>query len=260
MTPVWPMLELPSRCVGPTPTQTGRGGRRWSAGASRASGLGETSVRSVMQGIIAAGTHIPHYRLDRTEVAAFFGKGGGRGQRSVASYGEDTTTMGVAAARRALAATDLEPQALWFATASRPTSNQRHRSPRRTATRSRDRRPRLRRRRVPAPEPARRSRRRVDTRRRCRSTVDWPPPPMKPPVATAPSGAHRGRHRWSGDRRIPRCRYRNRRVPRARRLPGGDRSRAWEERFGEVTYGPLMSQAWERPLPLRRSPPTTSTS
>ena len=32
------------------------------------------------------------------------------------------------------------------------------------------------------------------------------------------------------------------------RLPGGDRSRAWEERFGEVTYGPLMSQAWERAL------------
>ena len=70
-----------------------------------------------MRGIIAAGTHIPHYRLDRTEVAAFFGKGGGRGQRSVASFDEDTTTMGVAAARRALAATDLEPQALWFATA-----------------------------------------------------------------------------------------------------------------------------------------------
>ncbi|HAI65739.1 MAG TPA: hydroxymethylglutaryl-CoA synthase, partial [Acidimicrobiaceae bacterium] len=52
-----------------------------------------------MRGIIAAGTHIPHYRLDRTEVAAFFGKGGGRGQRSVASFDEDTTTMGVAAAR-----------------------------------------------------------------------------------------------------------------------------------------------------------------
>ena len=71
-----------------------------------------------MRGIIAAGTHIPHYRLDRTEVAAFFGKGGGRGQRSVASFDEDTTTMGVAAARRALAATDHKPQALWFATAS----------------------------------------------------------------------------------------------------------------------------------------------
>lgn len=41
-----------------------------------------------MRGIIAAGTHIPHHRLDRSEVAAFFGKGGGRGQRSVASYDE----------------------------------------------------------------------------------------------------------------------------------------------------------------------------
>ena len=73
-----------------------------------------------MRGIIAAGTHIPHYRLDRTEVATFFGKGGGRGQRSVASFDEDTTTMGVAAARRALAATDLELSLIHISEPTRP--------------------------------------------------------------------------------------------------------------------------------------------
>mgnify|MGYP000054623356 CR=1 FL=1 len=47
----------------------------------------------------------------------FFGTGGGRGTRSVASYDEDTTTMGVEAARLALSASDARPAALWFATA-----------------------------------------------------------------------------------------------------------------------------------------------
>lgn len=32
------------------------------------------------------------------------------------------------------------------------------------------------------------------------------------------------------------------------RVPGGDRSRTWEERFGEVVYAPLMEQAWTAAL------------
>ena len=48
-----------------------------------------------------------------------FGSGGGKGARSVASHDEDTTTMGVEAARRALrAAPGAAPGALWFATAT----------------------------------------------------------------------------------------------------------------------------------------------
>src|SRR5205814_9936956 len=48
----------------------------------------------------------------------FVGTGGGRGTRSVASYDEDTTTMGVEAARIALrsAPPDARPDALWFST------------------------------------------------------------------------------------------------------------------------------------------------
>ena len=70
-------------------------------------------------GIISAGGYVPYRRLDRSEIAAFFGSGGGRGTRSVASYDEDTTTMGIEAARLALrsASDGAEPDALWFATA-----------------------------------------------------------------------------------------------------------------------------------------------
>ncbi len=71
-----------------------------------------------MRGIISAGGYLPYRRLDRASISEFLGSGGGRGQRTVASYDEDTTTMGVEAGRVALAnAPDgLEPEALWFAT------------------------------------------------------------------------------------------------------------------------------------------------
>ncbi|HMF83551.1 MAG TPA: OB-fold domain-containing protein [Acidimicrobiia bacterium] len=73
-----------------------------------------------MRGIISAGGYVPYRRLDRAEIAAFFGSGGGRGTRAVAGYDEDTTTMGVEAARLALrsAGAGAEPDALWFATAN----------------------------------------------------------------------------------------------------------------------------------------------
>ena len=55
-----------------------------------------------MRGIISAGGYVPYRRLQRAEIAKTFGSGGGKGTRSVASYDEDTTTMGVEAARLAL--------------------------------------------------------------------------------------------------------------------------------------------------------------
>jgi hydroxymethylglutaryl-CoA synthase len=55
------------------------------------------------RGILGAAAYLPHWRLDRGTIAAVAGTGGGKGTRSVASYDEDTTTMGVEAARRALA-------------------------------------------------------------------------------------------------------------------------------------------------------------
>ncbi|MGH9092280.1 MAG: OB-fold domain-containing protein, partial [Acidimicrobiales bacterium] len=72
-----------------------------------------------MRGILGAAGYVPYRRLARDQVAAFLGSGGGRGRRAVASHDEDTTTMGVAAARLALrGAGGAAPDALWFATAS----------------------------------------------------------------------------------------------------------------------------------------------
>ena len=67
-------------------------------------------------GILAYGAHVPYRRLDRAAISDVMGSGGGQGWRSVASFDQDTTTMGVEAARQALAATDLDPEALWFST------------------------------------------------------------------------------------------------------------------------------------------------
>ena len=69
-----------------------------------------------MRGIISYGAYLPYRRLDRSTIAAVAGTGGGKGTRTVASYDEDTTTLGVEAARRALRVTDVQPDALWFST------------------------------------------------------------------------------------------------------------------------------------------------
>jgi hydroxymethylglutaryl-CoA synthase len=66
---------------------------------------------------VSAAGYIPHRRLARDQIPALLGTGGGRGSRAVASHDEDTTTMGVAAARLARrAARDAEIGALWFST------------------------------------------------------------------------------------------------------------------------------------------------
>ncbi|MDQ1519629.1 MAG: hypothetical protein QOI55_702 [Actinomycetota bacterium] len=70
-----------------------------------------------MRGIISAAGYLPYRRLDRTEITKVAGTGGGRGTRTVASYDEDTTSMGVEAARLALrAAAGLQPASLLFST------------------------------------------------------------------------------------------------------------------------------------------------
>jgi 3-hydroxy-3-methylglutaryl CoA synthase/uncharacterized OB-fold protein len=62
---------------------------------------------------------VPYRRLARADIASFMGSGGGKGSRSVASHDEDTTTLGVEAARLALrSAPGQTPDALWFATSS----------------------------------------------------------------------------------------------------------------------------------------------
>ena len=71
-----------------------------------------------MRGILGAGAYLPHSRLDRSTIAPFVGSGGGKGARTVASYDEDTTTMGFEAARLAIKSVGqgLTPDAVWFST------------------------------------------------------------------------------------------------------------------------------------------------
>src|SRR3954451_16469986 len=52
--------------------------------------------------ILAYGAYVPPGRLDRGAIAATLGQPAGRGTRSVASHDEDSTTLGVEAARLAL--------------------------------------------------------------------------------------------------------------------------------------------------------------
>ncbi|HEY6498896.1 MAG TPA: zinc ribbon domain-containing protein, partial [Streptosporangiaceae bacterium] len=81
-----------------------------------------SDARSPVGVLLSYGAYLPSGRLDRAEVGATLGTGGGRGQRVVASFDEDSTTMGVAAGRAALsglaAAGLAAPSDLYFATTS----------------------------------------------------------------------------------------------------------------------------------------------
>src|ERR1700753_3188091 len=69
--------------------------------------------------LLSCGAYLPSGRVDRAEVGATLGSGGGRGSRVVASFDEDSTTMGVAAARAALSVLPgTPPRDLYFATTS----------------------------------------------------------------------------------------------------------------------------------------------
>src|SRR5499426_3565577 len=68
-----------------------------------------------MRGIVSYGAYLPYWRLDRKAIGDALGVSAGSGTRAVASYDEDTTSMGVEAARTALRG-GARPEALYFAT------------------------------------------------------------------------------------------------------------------------------------------------
>ena len=71
-----------------------------------------------MHGLLAYGIYVQHYRLDCAALGQALGVSAGKGTRSVASYDEDSTSMGVEAARAALRmAPGVTPAAVYFATA-----------------------------------------------------------------------------------------------------------------------------------------------
>lgn len=69
-----------------------------------------------MAGIVSIGVYLPFHRLKRETIGAALGTSAGKGTRTVASFDEDATTMGVEASRNALAATDVVPSFVLFAT------------------------------------------------------------------------------------------------------------------------------------------------
>jgi hydroxymethylglutaryl-CoA synthase len=72
-----------------------------------------------MTSLLSYGAYLPSGRIDLAEVSTTLGTGGWRGQRVVASFDEDSTTMGVAAARAALSVLPgAHPADLYFATTS----------------------------------------------------------------------------------------------------------------------------------------------
>lgn len=73
-----------------------------------------------MIGITSLGHYVPSSRLARAAIGQTLQTRPGRGVRSVASYDEDVTSMGVEAARRALRGASAQPDRVVFATSHPP--------------------------------------------------------------------------------------------------------------------------------------------
>jgi 3-hydroxy-3-methylglutaryl CoA synthase/uncharacterized OB-fold protein len=68
------------------------------------------------RGIVSYGTYLPRHRLDRLAIRQALGQGTGTGTRAVAGYDEDSTSMGVEAARAARWNRSFAPTSVHFAT------------------------------------------------------------------------------------------------------------------------------------------------
>jgi len=74
-----------------------------------------------MPGIVSFGTYVPFHRIARKTIGQALGTGGGKGERSVAAYDEDSVTMAVEAARDCIRGRDTSKlRTLLFATTDPP--------------------------------------------------------------------------------------------------------------------------------------------
>ncbi|HWS46222.1 MAG TPA: OB-fold domain-containing protein [Acidimicrobiia bacterium] len=206
-----------------------------------------------MRGIVSIAGYVPYRRLERAAVAGLFGGGVGAGTRSVASYDEDTTTMGVEAARLALRSAPTPPSALWFATAEPAYLDKNNASTVHAALR------------LDASVPA------FDFGGALRSgpgalraALDNRAPVLVvtsdlrsglPTSADEAQGGDGAAAFLVGDdsdgpviAEFLGGASATEEFLERWRTPGSTRSRQWEERFGEVMYGPLVDQAWNAAL------------
>jgi hydroxymethylglutaryl-CoA synthase len=209
-----------------------------------------------MRGIISYGAHVPYRRLDRGEITKFFGSGGGKGTRAVASYDEDTTSMGTEAARAALASIgpDVRPSAMFFATTAPAYLDKTNATTIHAALRlDQD---------VPA----------IDMNGAVRSGIGALRTALAlgsgstlvvtadtrtglPTSADESDGGDAAAALLVGDESVSPVIAELVGVGTATeeftdrwRLPGEQRSKLWEERFGEVAYTPLADAAWRAAL------------
>ncbi|MGQ0825338.1 MAG: OB-fold domain-containing protein [Actinomycetota bacterium] len=205
-----------------------------------------------MRGIIGAAGYVPYHRLDRADIAKTFGSGGGKGTRAVASYDEDTTTMGVEAARPLLRA-GAHPAALWFATSEPAYLDKNNASTIHAALRLDSA--------VPAFDFGGALRSGVGA---LRAALDGNGAVMVVtadrrdglPTSTDESQGGDGAAAVlvgddgdDGDDGAVIAEYlagasASEEFLERWRVPGSARSRQWEERFGEIKYGPLVDAAW----------------
>ena len=74
-----------------------------------------------MSGIVSYGAYIPYNRLKREVIGAALDRPAGKGERAVASYDEDTATMGVEAARNCLrSVSGAKVSSVYFGTTNPP--------------------------------------------------------------------------------------------------------------------------------------------
>ena len=198
---------------------------------------------------------MPYRRLDRSQIAATFGSGGGKGSRAVAGYDEDTTTMGVEAARLALrsATGGAEASSLWFATAEPAYLDKTNAATIHAALRLDSS--------VPAFDFGGALRSGVGALRAAlqgNDTVLVVSADMRGGLPTSGDESQGGdgaaavlvgsdTHGTVIAEYLGGASATEEFIERWR-TPGSTRSRQWEERFGEVKYGPLLDQAWNAAL------------
>ena len=74
-----------------------------------------------MVGIVSYGAYVPYYRLARSDISKMWGSFGGKGERAVANFDEDSVTMSVAAGMDCLHGGNIEKiDGLYFASTTAP--------------------------------------------------------------------------------------------------------------------------------------------
>jgi 3-hydroxy-3-methylglutaryl CoA synthase len=203
------------------------------------------------RGIVGAAAYLPHRRLDRAAIEAVAGAGGGAGTRTVAGYDEDTTTMGVEAARIVLGGeAEVDVDTLWFSTVAPAYTDKTNattlhavlRLPRTTAAFDANGSVRSAAGALAAAVEGRGTHLVVSADLRAGAAggpdeaafgdaaaaivvADADQVPVRAEVVAVGRVSEEFLDRW--------------------RVPGEARSRWWEERFGETRYVPLGEEAWE---------------